>query len=216
MLENYFFIDGSALLSQIREIQKKLKLSGKRKLDPIKLIDYFCDHLYQLGSQEYKRAVFYFPRGDEITINEYLQMPNFKKSGLIRDLYFKYCGQKIKGSAAFNKFVLDKVPKKWRGHCTKSEKGIDIEICCDALRLATIGKMERLFLLSNDSDFVPLCKTLKDFGVNVSLISLSEIIEPNRLLLKECDSYDVVQKENLQNMFIPTLAVSNGGTSINQ
>jgi len=202
MTNNYFFIDGSALLSQIRTLQKEKKEFLNRKLDPIKLINYFNLNLEDLESISYKRAVFYFPRGETI-IDEYLMMPNFKKPGLVRDLHFKYCGQKMRGSESFNKFVSEKVPKKWRSRFTKSEKGIDIEICCDALKLASTRNMERLFLLTNDDDFVPLCKTLKDFGTNISLIYLSEVVTPNRSLIEESDSYDVVPEKKIQEMFIP-------------
>ena len=204
MIANYFFIDGSSLLSQIRELQKVKPVFKNRKLDPILLINYFTVNLRDLQAHEYKRAVFYFPNGDENTVKDYLIVPSFKKAGLVRDIHFKYCGTKIKGSDAFNKFVTDKVPNKWKDRFSKSEKGIDIEICCDALKLASTGKMERLFMFTNDSDFIPLCKTLKEFGVNISLIHLSELIPPNVSLSKETDSYDVIKSEELQKMFIPT------------
>lgn len=212
MTENYFFIDGSALLAQVRELQKNDKSFRDRKLDPIKLIEYFQNSLRILGSESYKRATFYFPKG-EMMISEYLIVPNFKKPGLIRDINFKYCGQKLKGSTAFNKFVSEKVPKKWRGRFTKSEKGVDLEICCDALKLASMGKLERLFLFTNDDDFIPLCKAIKEFGSNISLLELSETITSNKSLLEEVDSYDVVLKRNLENMFIP---ISNSPTEVNK
>ena len=93
------------------------------------------------------------------------------------------------------------MPPQWKDRCVKSEKGVDIEICCDALRLASSGKMERLFLLTNDRDFIPLCKTLKDFGVNISLLYLSEFSNPNKLLTDECDSCDLFKSEFLEEIF---------------
>jgi len=48
--------------------------------------------------------------------------------------------------------------------CQQSEKGVDIEICCDALHLAAAKLMDRLLLLTNDSDFVPLRGILKQLG----------------------------------------------------
>jgi len=45
---------------------------------------------------------------------------------------------------------LETVPSEFRDRCTKSEKGVDIEICCDALKLAALGKLDRLALLTND------------------------------------------------------------------
>lgn len=207
MTANYYFIDGSSLLAQVRLLQKKSSSYNGRKLDVLKLISYFVFKSRDLESDTYKRAVFYFPKG-ETTIKDYLIIPDFKKPGLVRDLHFKYCGEKIKGSEAFNKFVQENVPPKWHHRFTKSEKGIDIEMCCDALKLAGLGKIERLFFLTNDSDFVPLCRTLKDFGAtNISLIHLSEKVSPNDALLKQCDSYDAVTEGELQGMFFPVLPV---------
>lgn len=202
MLNNYYFIDGSALISQIRYIQKKLRHFKGRRLNPILLINYFSRTLRELSEGQYKRAVFYFPKG-EVSINNYLIVPNSKDPGTIRDISFKYCGEKLKGSDAFNRFVSKEVPKKWQGRFTKSEKGIDIEMCCDALRYASAGRLDRLFLLENDDDFVPLCKTLKEFGANVSLIYLAKIIAPNKSLLAEADSYDVVSETELDKIFFP-------------
>lgn len=202
MTENYFFIDGSALLSQIREVRKQIKSLKERKLDPMKLILYFNSTLRMLGAEEYKRVVFYFPKGEK-NINDYLIVPNFRKPGIIRDFNFKYCGEKLKGSEAFDKFVFEKVPNKWKSRFSKSEKGVDVEICCDTFKLMNAGKLERLFILTNDDDFIPLFKVMKDFGANISLLYLSEIITPNKSLCEEADSYDVVPDRILESMFLP-------------
>jgi uncharacterized LabA/DUF88 family protein len=201
-MNNYFFIDGSALIAQIRCVQKCKKYFKARKLDPGEFIKYFSQTLVMLDSSEYKRAVFYFPKGDKI-MNDYLEMPNIKKPGLVRDMHFKYCGEKIKGSESFNNFVFKTVPNRWKSRFTKSEKGVDTEICCDVLKLAGFGKLDRLFILTNDDDFIPLFKSVKELGANVSLIHLSDVIIPNDSLLKEADSYDVVPDERLKNMFMP-------------
>ena len=203
MLANYFFIDGSALTAQIRQLRKGDRTFEDRKLDPKLFIAYFANAVTDLDARKYKRAIFYFPKGDEVAVEEYLAIPEAHRPGVVRDLHFKFCGQKLKGSTAFNKFVEEKVPRKWRDRFNKSEKGIDIEICCDALKLASASRIERLFLLTNDDDFAPLCRTLKEFGANVSLLHLSELVTPNNSLLAETDSYDVVPKVQLQRMFFP-------------
>lgn len=128
-------------------------------------------------------------------------MPKNTTPGLVRDVHFKHCGEKLDRSVAYEKWLEDEVPPEWKDRCVKSEKGIDIEICCDALRLASMGKMDRLFLITNDRDFIPLCKTLKEFGVNVSLVHLSAFTNPSKLLVDECDSYDVVNTEHLKAIF---------------
>jgi uncharacterized LabA/DUF88 family protein len=199
MNQNYFFIDGSALLAQIRSLWKKEKDFNVRRLDPLEFISLLSGSFRDLESESYKRAVFYFPLGEQ-DLATHLVMPNFLTPGLARDLNFKYCGEKLPKSIAYNNWI-ETVPPEWQDRCTKSEKGVDVEICCDALRLASLGKIDRLFLVTNDRDFIPLCKTLKDFGVNVSLIHLSGATNPNQALINECDSYDSLNMHQLENIF---------------
>lgn len=201
MLDNYYFIDGSALMAQIRRAWGIQLVTSGSKLCPLKFIQYFQNRLIELHEGSFKRATFYFPVGDEESVERHIAIPDFRKSGAIRDISIKYCGQKIKQSKQFDKFVEDNVPQKWRDRFSKSEKGVDIEICCDALRLASFGKMERAFLLSNDDDFVPFCRTIKEFGANISLLHLTDKITQNISLLHAVDSYDVVKAEDLSSIF---------------
>jgi hypothetical protein len=159
-------------------------------------------NLTELHAREYKRFTFYFPHGDETQVGYYIDVPDHRVPGVVRDLHFKFCGQKLKKSAEFEAFVDEYVPAKFRDRFAKSEKGIDIEICCDAFKLAAASRLERLFLLTNDDDFIPLCRTLKEYGANVSLIHLTNLLNPNLSLLKETDSYDVVSTERLRELFV--------------
>jgi uncharacterized LabA/DUF88 family protein len=203
MNANYFFIDGSALTAQIRQLRRAQPAYRERKLCPREFIHQFVSQLHELHEGSYKRATFYFPQGDEASVEEHLRVPNHRQPGEIRDLQLKFCGHKLKKSAEFDKFVEESVPAKLQGRFSKSEKGIDIEICCDALRLASSSRLERLFLLTNDEDFIPLCRTLKEFGTNISIIHLSEYSSPNADLLREADSYDIVPAGALGGMFFP-------------
>jgi len=201
MLANYFFIDGSALMAQIRQLQRAEPAYRNRKLCVREFISYQLTALQALHNQSYKRATFYFANGDDSNINEYLLLPDHNVPGTIRDIHFKYCGHKLKKSAEFDKFVEEKVPSKFQSRFSKSEKGIDIEMCCDALRLASASRLERLFILTNDSDFIPLCRTIREFGANISIIHLSRSNPPNADLLREADTYDVVLSDGLDRMF---------------
>jgi|SRR6266852_1212576 len=203
MNANYFFIDGSALTAQIRQLQRAEPTYRERKLCPREFLTHFMMSLQHLHGGSYKRATVYFPQGDEAAVGEYLRMPDHQHPGEIRDLHFKFCGQKLKKSAEFDKFVEESVPSKFQSRFAKSEKGIDIEMCCDALRLASAARLERLFLLTNDGDFIPLCRTLKEFGSNISILHLSAATAPNAELLREADSYDVVSTNALNAMFFP-------------
>lgn len=203
MDQNYYFIDGSALLAQIKTLWKKEVTFNWRRLNPLEFIRNLGLSFPELGSTNYKRAEFYFPTG-ELDLETYLLLPKSTMPGLVRDVHFKHCGEKLARSAQYEAW-LETVPPQWKDHCVKSEKGVDIEICCDALRLASLGKMDRLFFLTNDRDYIPLCKTLKYFGVNISLIHLSKFTNPNKLLVDECDSYDLLSPGYLEQVFEPNL-----------
>lgn len=200
MNRNYFLIDGSALLAQIRFLRKEGVVSATAKLCPLALIHYFHMKLHDLHGGSFKRAVFYFPTGDEENVGRHMIVPDHKVPGVVRDLSFKYCGHKLKKSAKFDDLV-ESIPSEFKSRFNKSEKGIDIEICCDAFKFAALKSLDRIFLLTNDSDFVPLCKTLKDFGANVSLIHLSEYNSLNGDLIHEVDTFDVVEKTSLTTVF---------------
>src|SRR3954451_19328715 len=111
---NYFFIDGSALMAQIRQLQRARPAYRGRKLCPRISNHHFMFYLPDLHRRSYKRAIFYFPRGDEATVGEHLRLPDYRRPGEIRDLHFKFCGHKLKKSAEFDKFVEENVPQKFQ------------------------------------------------------------------------------------------------------
>ncbi|MGY3077113.1 hypothetical protein ACVWZZ_003484 [Bradyrhizobium sp. LM6.10] len=178
---NYFFIDGSALTAQIRHLRRTDSSFLGRRLCPQLLTRHFMISLRELHAGSYKRVTFYFPIGDETAVEDYLVMPDHDKPGEIRDMHFKFCGQKLKKSKEFAEFVETQVPNQFKDRFSKSEKGIDIEICCDAFKLASASRLDRLFLLTNDDDFIPFCRTMKEYGANVSIIHLSEDCESKYL-----------------------------------
>ncbi len=81
MMNNYFFIDGSALTSQIRVLQKTDASFRGRRLSADELIKYYCAALTELGTREFKRAVLYFAQGDEVEIEQWIVVPAFYKPG---------------------------------------------------------------------------------------------------------------------------------------
>ncbi len=190
-------------MAQIRQLQRAKPEFRNRRLCPRKFLDHQMTSLNDLHGGSYKRATFYFANGDDANIADYLISPEYSVPGIVRDLHFKFCGNKLKKSVEFDKFVEESVPQKFQGRFSKSEKGIDIEMCCDALRLASASRIGRLFLLTNDGDFIPFCRTVKEFGANISIIHLSTSNPPNADLLREADSYDVVPDALLGQMFTP-------------
>ena len=74
--------------------------------------------------------------------------------------------------------------------------------------------MQRIFLLTNDDDFVPFCQAIRDFGVNISIVHLFDTGTPNLSLLKAADTYDTVSQPSLAELFVapePTEAEGPGG-----
>ena len=117
------------------------------------------------------------------------------------DIHIKECGKKLTGGSRVDKWIAEKSPPNYildRLH--RSEKAVDTQICCDSLLLAGLGKLDRLFLYTNDYDFIPLCQTVKNLGANISLFRLEDK-NLNSDLRKECDSFSVVRPENLENLF---------------
>lgn len=176
MPATYFFVDGSALTAQIRQVWRDDPLLVGRKLCPKLFTNYFMRTLNELYSGEYKRITFYFLVGDHSAIADHIVMHDYSMPGEIRDMHFKFCGQKLKKSEEFIKFVKKQVPRIFHDRFAKSEKGIDIEICCDALKLASASRLDRLFLFTNDGDFIPFCQAIKEFGANISIIHLTNSV----------------------------------------
>jgi len=195
---NYLFFDGSALISQIRTLQENRGEFKNTRLDPLILVRLFVytAPLNPLigGSSNYKRAVFYFAEGDPL-VDKYIAIPDRTIPSIVRDVEFKYCGRKLPHSTEYDEWLAT-VPPKFRDRCQKSEKGVDISICCDALGLAALKNLDRLALLTNDSDFIPLCEKLKAFGANISLLKLSSAGDVNKQLVEVCDSYQYFENDN--------------------
>jgi uncharacterized LabA/DUF88 family protein len=168
-----------------------------RNLRPLDLVTYFDDAVITDGlGTVYKRAVFLFrqgrfPGGKVRRAFEPTMTPS-----LIRHVEFRFCGRKMAGSARYEEW-LETVPDEFRERCQRSEKGVDIEICCDALHLAGAKLLDRPLLLTNDSDFVPLCRMLKQLRTNISLIQLSGARPVNEQLVEACDTYNVVDERHL-------------------
>ena len=76
-----------------------------------------------------------------------------------------------------------------------------MQICCDALQLAATGKLERLFLYTNDFDFVPLCRTLRQLGANINLFRLRER-GVNVALAEECDALHAMGDEEIRKCLV--------------
>ena len=90
MDNNYFFVDGSALLGDIRRARTDLGIDPSAKLDLKNFAEYFTGHQFQvfLGGG-YRRFVFYFVKDDE-RLRSFVQIPDFSRPGEVSDLRIEY------------------------------------------------------------------------------------------------------------------------------
>lgn len=203
MENNYFFVDGSALLSDIKKYKKSNPDLTDKKFDPIMFSNsFFKSPKFSIFHQNtYRRIVFYFVNNDK-RINELIKIPDYKQAGLISDLEIKICGKKIPVYEKAKEWLEKKeAPSYVTESLYKSEKAVDTQICCDALVFLSLNKLDRLFLYSNDYDFIPLCKTIKTMGANISLVKLTNV-NVNKDLVKECDSFCSFIDEEIGNFFV--------------
>lgn len=197
---NYFFVDGSSLLSDIDKMRRDKEYKTK-KLS----IKHFCSsftgqRLQGLHGNVFKRFTFYFAKNDS-RIKQYLDIPDLCLPDTLGDVQVKECGKKLSKGTRFDKWITNNNPPNYiLEKLHKSEKAVDTQICCDALLLAGLGRLDRLFLYTNDFDFIPLCQTLKSLGCNVSLFKIGEK-GINKELRKECDSFSIIPQTQLKTVF---------------
>ena len=198
---NYFFVDGSSLITDVIAIKKSEKELTSKKLDIIKFSKYFSGGQFKsLHAGIYKRFVVYFVIHED-RINDNIILPCFYKPGEAEDIQIKYCGKRIKGGSAVDNWISQhNPPDKVLDRFNKSEKAVDTQICCDALQLASYDRLDRLFIYTNDYDFIPLCQALKSMGANISLFRLRDKAI-NKDLVRECDSFSVVSVNQLSSLF---------------
>lgn len=202
MENNYFFIDGSSLLSDIRKFKIGRDHIKDNKFNILKFSRSFLNeyNLKQFHSGSYRRIVFYFVKNDTRLI-ENIEMPDFTKPRIIDDIQIKYCGKRISHYKKAEEWLENRsAPSYVKDSLYKSEKAVDTQICCDSLVLLSLNKLSRLFLYTNDYDFIPLCQSIKMMGANVNLIRLFDT-RVNKDLVFECDAYFTFHEEQVEGFF---------------
>lgn len=194
-MNNYFFVDGSALLADVKKARVDLGLPGLARLDLIAFARYFTGfRLHKFTGDSYRRFVFYFVQEDE-RLRAAVRIPDFSRPGAVEDLRLEFCGKRIRQfDQARSWLEAHNAPEAVRECLYRSEKAVDTQICCDALQLAATNKLDRLFLYTNDYDFVPLCRAIRQLGANVNLLRL-HAQTVNNTLVSECDAFHVFVDE---------------------
>ena len=201
MQDNHLFVDGSALLGDIRRTRRALGLPADSRLKLTELARYFTGKNFsQFHGDGFRRFTFYFVADDE-RLRANVVLPEVTVPGAIEDLRIEYCGRQIRQFGQAREWLEQKGAPDFVKECVyRSEKAVDTQICCDALQLAANRRLDRLFLYTNDFDFVPLCRTLRQLGCNTNLFRLrAESV--NADLVQECDAFHVVDAQSLPLLF---------------
>ena len=82
------------------------------------------------------------------------------------------------------------------------QKGVDVLLAIDLVRLSSKGQIQKAFLVAGDADFAPVVRAAKDEGVIVKLYHSEGLQEANGRMLKkysdelwrECDEREPMTK----------------------
>jgi uncharacterized LabA/DUF88 family protein len=194
----YFFVDGAALLGDIQRVKREFGIPEPFRFDLVRMVQFFTGPRFHAWTgASYRRFVFYFVQRDE-RLERLVALPDATIPGLMSDMRIEYCGKRIAQFAAAQEWLeRNNAPPNVRECLYRSEKAVDTQICCDALQLAGTGKLDRLFLYTNDFDFVPLCRALRQLGANVNLIRLSER-NTNTELAPEFDAFHIMDEATIR------------------
>ena len=185
----------------MKSVRQKFKLGPSRRFNIGSFVRYFVGPGFiEYHSNSYRRFVFYFVKNDN-RIKSSLLIPDFTQPTVLGDIRIQYCGKKLRQSKKAVRWLEDhSAPAYVKENLYKSEKAVDTQICCDALQLAGTSKIERLFLYTNDYDFVPLCQTIRQLGANINLFRLSKE-KVNKDLVTECDAFHVMGDDEIKKCF---------------
>ena len=145
--DNYFFVDGSALIADVVSYKRDQDLPNDSKFSLTSFARYFTQAFPTLMGGGYRRFVFFFADKDE-RVEKVFVLPEFTKPGAFEDLRIEWCGRRLAKSAEVEEWISEhNPPPSVMDKLQRSEKAVDTQICCDALQLVAQGAMDRLFPL---------------------------------------------------------------------
>lgn len=185
MSRNIFFIDGTALIYDVIKLWEFDGLYKSKTLD----LKRFSKVLEKRGSKfgnEFVRAHFYFGKRDTRT-TKYVKLPDHRIPGEIDHIRIDYCENFDSNGVPPDERA--KLSPKFADRFPKQEKGLDVQLVCDATNYALRNAADNYFFVIRDRDYIPLCRLLREVGKNVYLISSSIRIPVPEEILTEVDYY---------------------------
>lgn len=191
----YFIIDGSHLFASIFELRRKNANYKNTKLNVGKFSEALM-RTWNLNIGSMVRCIIYVKTGEK-RIDELLDLGAVDKPGEKNHWRVKKCGQTIQ---SIPDEELQKIDEKYRDHFLRAEKGVDIQLTCDTLMLASNARASNFVFLVNDRDYIPLFESLHSLGANIYLTELSSQLQLQESLIDLADKYLTLDSE-LDNMF---------------
>ncbi len=186
----YIFVDGSCLFAAIRDVQKNQPKFKDKKVN-ITALSRIWMGLWLNNSASVTRVVYYFKKGDK-RIQEYLAIPDTTHPGNKDHWLIKECAE---SAGTIPDTELQKLDEKYRDNYARAEKGLDVQLACEALLLVINGRIANAVFMVNDRDFVPLFNAIHDAGGNVYLTALDGKRPIRRELSDLCDRFLAIDSE---------------------
>jgi uncharacterized LabA/DUF88 family protein len=183
-----YYIDGSFLFQSIERIKKDHPELTSSSLNIAILSERLMD-AFQENINSSLRVIYYF-RVKDPRIKNLIIPPVHGNTG---HWQIKECGINVKNIRPIPTSVLDKLPERYRDLYPRAEKGLDMELACDALMLAASGKVQNFVFMINDRDYVPLLTSLQRLGANTYLAGLDLKQKMHNSLLNLSDNYRTLE-----------------------
>jgi uncharacterized LabA/DUF88 family protein len=192
----YSLIDGSHLFASISELWRTKQEYKDLKID-ISILSYFLLQTWRRYLGSHVRDIYYFKKQDS-RLTKMLYIPDTRTPNQKDHWQIKECGQSI---TSIPDEELQKLDPKYRDQFRRAEKGLDIQLACDAMSLVTSGRATNLVFLVNDRDFVPLFEAIQRVGANTYLTALHSSLHIAKELADLADKY-LTLDDNLNAIFI--------------
>ncbi|TAH33194.1 NYN domain-containing protein [Candidatus Saccharibacteria bacterium] len=192
----YFYVDGSFLFASIERVKRAHTELKDSKLN-ISELSGELSQLFNSNISQSIRVNFYFRKADP-RIKTMLTIPSIHNApGHWRIIE---CGTNLKGQKILPSEVIDTLPAEYRDTFPRAEKGVDMELACDALLLAAGGKVNSFVFVINDRDYIPLLQSIQRLGANTYIAGLDIRQKVQDDLLKFADRY-LTLESNLNRIF---------------
>jgi len=188
-------VDGSHLFASISRVWRDHEELKGRKLK----IDVFTQVIHQFWTPYTGptiRSIYYFKKGDA-RLKTMLDIPSSRSPDQKSHWQINECAQSV---TSIPDTEIQKLDPKYHDLFHKAEKGLDMELACDALQLVADRRIDSVGFLVNDRDYIPLFKALQRLGANTYITGLDAKHPIQKDLVDLADLYHTFES-NLNNFF---------------